>query len=191
VNETSKTILQYSNICLELIANMSVFDITTSQERAQRRFGKRIAPDGAARRSDRGRMRISSKVTEKLIELLGGYHRRSINSVLQSLNEHCAGPGLRPPSRASVYKFMATAIVHAYPVRKLPAGVRQACYNISENTEVPGHQLAFYCFNYGGVAEICFAAGLPWLDLYQAVRMRGWRPASHGLLDAVMLVRRI
>jgi hypothetical protein len=51
---------------------------------------------------------------------------------------------------------------------------------------VPGHQLAFYCFDYGSLAAISFAAGLPWLDLYQARRMRGWRPRSFGLLAAVM-----
>jgi hypothetical protein len=51
---------------------------------------------------------------------------------------------------------------------------------------VPGHQLAFYCFNYGSLGAISYAAGLPWLDLYQARRMRGWRPRSFGLLLAVM-----
>jgi non-specific serine/threonine protein kinase len=34
-------------------------------------------------------------------------------------------------------------------------------------------------------------AGLPWLDLYQARRARGWRTRSRGLLDAVLRAREI
>ena len=68
----------------------------------------------------------------------------------------------------------------------LPTPVVEALYNIAPDWRVPGHQLAFYCFNYGSLGAISFAAGLPWLDLYQARRMRGWRPRSFGLLSAVM-----
>lgn len=56
---------------------------------------------------------------------------------------------------------------------------------------MPGPQLAFYCLNYGSLAAISYAAGLPWLDLYQAGRLRGWRPRSRGLLDAVLRARGI
>ena len=68
----------------------------------------------------------------------------------------------------------------------LPTPVVDALYNIAPDGRVPGHQLAFHCFNYGSLGAISYAAGLPWLDLYQARRMRGWRPRSFGLLLAVM-----
>jgi hypothetical protein len=64
-------------------------------------------------------------------------------------------------------------------------------YNLGPTGTVPGHQLAFYCFNYGSLAAVSYAAGLPWLDLHQARRLQGWRPRSRGLLDAVMRVRGI
>lgn len=86
---------------------------------------------------------------------------------------------------------MATLPAGSYPIAPLPAGVRETLYNLDETGEVPGHQLAFHCFNYGGVAALSFAAGLPWLALYQAARMRGWRARSRGLLDAVIAVRGI
>ena len=66
------------------------------------------------------------------------------------------------------------------------------CSTISTCTRlVPGHQLAFYCFNYGTSDVMSFAAGLPWLDLYQAAHLRGWWPRSRGLLDASLRARRI
>jgi hypothetical protein len=51
--------------------------------------------------------------------------------------------------------------------------------------------VAFAAFNYGDVHAISFASGLPWLALYQADRVRGWRPKSHALLRAVMADRGI
>jgi hypothetical protein len=69
--------------------------------------------------------------------------------------------------------------------------VVDALYNLSPADRIPGHQLAFYCFNYGSLAAISYAAGLPWLDLYQARFLRGWRPRSAGLLEAVMRARGI
>ena len=62
-------------------------------------------------------------------------------------------------------------------------------YNLGPEAEVPGHQLAFYCFNYGDLPAVSFAAGLPWLALYQARRLPGYRARSRGLIDAVMRVR--
>ena len=56
---------------------------------------------------------------------------------------------------------------------------------------VPGHQLAFYLFHHGDTQALSFAAGMPWLELYQANRMRGWRPTSRGLFLAVLRRRRI
>jgi hypothetical protein len=49
----------------------------------------------------------------------------------------------------------------------------------------------FHCLNYGTLPAMCYAAGLPWLDLFQASQLRGWRPRSRSLLQAVMRVRGI
>jgi len=70
-------------------------------------------------------------------------------------------------------------------------GSRAALYNLPRDGEVPGEQLAFYCFNYGDLKAVQYAAGLPWLPLYRAYRMRGWRAQSRGLLRAALLARGI
>ncbi len=101
----------------------------------------------------------------------------------------CDAAGLKAPSRASLYNALSTIDGHAYPVASLPPDVAAALYNLDSTCVVPGRQLAFYCFNYGGLTALTFAAALPWLDLYQARRLRGWRPRSRGLLQAVMRVR--
>lgn len=102
------------------------------------------------------------------------------------------------PARATVYQVMARAVVHQYAINALPSAVRETLYNfeLGDSGEpsaalVPGHQLAFHCFNYGGLAALSFGAGLPWLSLYQAARMRGFRPKSRALLQAVLKARRI
>jgi len=71
----------------------------------------------------------------------------------------------------------------------LPPAVRAALYNLDDDAMVPAAQLAFYCFNYGNLGAMSYAAGMPWLALFQAKRMRGWRFSSKGVLDAVMRVR--
>jgi hypothetical protein len=86
---------------------------------------------------------------------------------------------------------MARAKVHSFAIADLPHAARESLYNLPETGEVPGHQLAFYCLNYGGLDAISFAAGLPWLALYQADLLPGWRPRSHGLLKAIRLARSI
>ena len=86
---------------------------------------------------------------------------------------------------------MARLPTPGHRVGDLPEAVRSALYNLDDETTVPGTQLAFYCFNYGGPTALSFAAGLPWLSLYQASRLRGWRRKSKGVLRAVMRVRRI
>ena len=98
---------------------------------------------------------------------------------------------MRAPSRATLYQLMATTPPASQSIAELPPAVRAALYNLSDSGEVPGHQLAFYCFNYGGIEAMSFAAGLPWLALYQAARMRGWRARSRGLLAAVLSARGI
>jgi len=79
----------------------------------------------------------------------------------------------------------------SYDLSHLPTPVRSSCYNLEPGSVIPGHQLVFYAFNYGGTRAISYAAGLPWLVLYKAARLPGWRPKSRGLLRAVMRVRRI
>jgi hypothetical protein len=81
--------------------------------------------------------------------------------------------------------------VPTYRVGDLPAPVQDALYNLEPDSEVPAHQLAFYCVNYGDLEAVSFAAGLPWLAIYQALRMRGYRPKSRGLIEAVARARRI
>jgi hypothetical protein len=49
--------------------------------------------------------------------------------------------------------------------------------------------VVFYCFNTGDLAAMSFAAGLPWLALYQALRMPGHRPMCHALLEAAARAR--
>ena len=111
--------------------------------------------------------------------------------LLQRTAERCGEGGLGPPSRASVYKLLASVPTRTYRLRDLPPAVRDALYNLGPASEVPGHQVAFYCFNYGDLAAMSFAAGLPWLALYQALRLPGYRVRSRGLVEAVALARGI
>ena len=109
--------------------------------------------------------------------------------VLRQLGERCRSHGLEPPSRATVYKLLATLPTPVYRLAELPPAVQHALYNLAPDSQVPAHQVAFYCFNYGDLGAISFAAGLPWLALYQARRLPGHRSKSRGLLEAVMHVR--
>lgn len=84
-----------------------------------------------------------------------------------------------------------------YALKSLPLEAREALYNIDVATsvdtvhEVPGDQLAFYCFNYGRPRAVSFAAGLPASCLKAAKLRPGWRPKSRALLVAVMNYRGI
>lgn len=120
-----------------------------------------------------------------------GFDRPSVAVLQRRIADLCAAQGLKPPSRASLYKALSTIEGHAYDVSQLPSHVAGTLYNLAPEAGVPGRQLAFYCFNYGSLAAVSFAAGLPWLDLYQASRLRGWRQRSRGLLQAVMRARGI
>lgn len=110
---------------------------------------------------------------------------------MAQLADHCAATGLRAPARATIYESMARTPARSYAVAELPAAAREALYNLSPTGRVPGHQLAFYCLNYGGLEAVSFAAGLPWLALYQAARLPGWRKRSRGLLEAIRRTRGI
>jgi hypothetical protein len=160
-----------------------LFDITKSQCQAKERLA-RIST--RRRRSDSGRSRLPEAVLAELRAAALGDDRPSMAALRRLVSERCRSTGLKPPARASLYNALARLAGHSYTVATLPTPVVEALYNIAPDGRVPGHQLAFYCFNYGSLGAISYAAGLPWLDLYQARRMRGWRPRSFGLLLAAM-----
>lgn len=104
---------------------------------------------------------------------------------LAEIGRRCRRERLRPPSRATVYKLLDTLPTSSYRFRELPPPVQEALYNLGPGGEVPGHQVAFYCFNYGDLAAVSYASGLPWLAIHQAVNLPGWRARSRGLAEAV------
>ncbi len=168
---------------------MSVFDIGASEQRARHRLQSAPHSGGRRPRSDRGRSRIDPRVLAVLSAVTAGYDRPSMAAILKRVNEQCRRKRLTPPSRATIYKMLATLPTPRYRVAELPAAVQAALYNLGPDSDVPTHQIAFYCFNYGDVRAMSFAAGLPWLALYQAQRMPGHRPKSRGALHAVALAR--
>jgi len=167
---------------------MSPFDIESSLERARRRLrgrpGSRRRP-----RSDRGRFRLDPRVQSIVEEAIGGHDRPAMAAMLRTVSGRCRELGLTPPSRATLYKLMAGLPTGSYRLGDLPPAVQDALYNLQPDSEVPARQVAFYCFNYGDLRAMSFAAGLPWLALYQARRLPGFRARSRGLLDAVATAR--
>jgi hypothetical protein len=165
---------------------MSAFDLTKSLARAAERFG---AGKGAAKprrsRSDRGRSRLPEPVLEFLNRALAGMDRPRFTETEAAVTHFCKERGFSCPSRATLYHYFTTAPL-VFEFSELPAAVRRSLYNLGEESRVPAHQVVFAAFNYGDTGAISFASGLPWLALYQADRMRGWRPKSHALLRAVM-----
>ena len=123
--------------------------------------------------------------------MLSGHQYPVVSELLRRLERACDRLDETCPSRATVYKFMSRDPGMLYDLDELPGAVRAALYNLQPGARIPGAQLAFYCFNYGDLAAVQFAAGLPWLALYQAARMRGWRARSQGLLRAVLRTREI
>ena len=166
---------------------MSAFDINESLARARQRLeGETRAP-----RADRGRVRLDPRMVEHLRELLGGDEKPCITDVVRELKRRGEQEGVRAPSRGTVYQAMDKLPTRRHRVADLPSTVRSALYNFDESSEVPEAQIAFYCFNYGTLAAVSFASGLPWLALHQAAKMSGYRRKSRGLLDAALTVRRI
>jgi hypothetical protein len=174
--------------CELSIIKPTVFDLKQSQEAAKARL--RVA-SRRRRRSDRGRSRLPAVVLAEVRTSALGVGRPSMSGLQKRVAAVCRASRLRTPSRASLYNAFATIEGHSYEIASLPPPVLEVLYNLAPTGSVPGPQLAFYCFNYGSLTEVSYAAGLPWLDLYQARRLRGWRPRSRGLLDAVMRVRGI
>jgi len=131
-------------------------------------------------------------VRAELRRLLAGDEYPGARALLDQLASFCLREKVRCPSRATLYKLMEREPGRSYEMATLPPAAQAALYNLHATaSRVPGPQLAFYCFNYGELAAIHFAARLPWLALHQASRMRGWRPRSRGLLRAVLAARRI
>lgn len=170
---------------------MSAFDIAKSQETAIRRLRSARPASGRRPRSDRGRPRFDAQVLSWLIEATAGYERPPMAEMRERIAERCRSAGVKPPSRATVYKMLGTLPTPTYTVAALPPAVRSALYNLEPDSDVPGHQVVFYCLNYGDLAALSFAAGLPWLALYQARRLPGYRSRSRGLLEAIARVRGI
>jgi Mu DNA binding, I gamma subdomain len=163
-----------------------MFDISSSQARARKRLG---AASSRRRRSDAGRSRMRPELLAELRAQVLAAERPSMTEIHRRLAAFARQRGWRPPARATLYAALSTLEGSQHEVARLPPPVQAALYNLAPDAVVPGHQLAFYCFNYGSLAAMSFAAGLPWLDLYQARRARGWRPRSRGLLLAALRAR--
>lgn len=167
----------------------SPFDLASSLERTRLRMGKGTGPSPRAPRSDRGLSRLPPEVTAAVAEALSDQERPRASEILARVAETCAARGLPPPSRATVYRLMDLLPCPRVRAGDLPPAVREALYNLEADSEVPLHQVAFLCFNHGDLRAISFAAGLPWLALHQALRLRGWRGRSRGLAEAVAAAR--
>ena len=169
----------------------SVFDMADSLERARQRLGVSAGGPPRAQRSDRGISRLSAAAQACMAEALSGHERPRTRDLLARIRACCLARGAKAPSRATVYKAMDKTPCPTYVVADLPPPVQAALYNLDAASQVPAHQVAFYCFNYGTLSAVSFAAGLPWLALHQARRMPGHRPKSRGLIEAVARVRGI
>ena len=170
---------------------MSIFDLDASLERAERRLAQPGRSSRRRRRSDAGKSRLPQQVDAYLRDLVQTQERPPMKDVLADLGAFCRKRGLTAPSRATVYTCLSRMRTLELHARDLPPSAREALYNLDGAAAVPSAQVAFYCFNYGSLAAMSFAAGLPWLALYQAERMRGWRPKSRGVLRAVLRARGI
>ena len=163
-----------------------MFDLEASQLRASQDLRA-----GARRRSDAGRSRLSPEVLRELQLLVREIDRPSMAELRRDLTAACRARGLRPPSRASLYNLLPRLDGNSYQVAALPPHVAATLHNLAPDSRVPGHQLVYHCLCHGSLAAASFAAGLPWLDLYQAWHRRGWPPRSRALLRATLRVRGI
>ncbi len=172
---------------------MSLFNIDASIARARERFGEAPLTVGGKRRprSDRGRPRVPAVVIEAMAPSLHALERPPFAQMRAAVAARCQEAGCKTPARATLYALIARAPAPSYAPADLPAYVRETLYNLPGVASIPAPQLVFHCFNYGGVTAMSFASGLPWLALYQAARLRGWRPKSRGVLLAVMRLRGI
>lgn len=167
---------------------MSSFDLEQSLERAGRRLARR-PPTTRRRRSDAGQSRLHPAVLAAVRAAALEADRPAMAEVRRRVDRVCRQRGLQSPSRAGLYNALARAEGHVYAIAALPRDARRALHNLAADGSVPGHQLVYACVNHGSLAAVSFAAGLPWLDLHHAARLRGWRPRSRGLLEAILAVR--
>ncbi len=167
---------------------MAPFDLAASLRNAEKRLGS-TETRTRRRRSDLGRLRLDPRAVAAVAAVFSGHDRPPMTAALAEVARTCRRRRVAPPSRATVYKLLGVLPTPRYRIADLPASVRAALYNLDPEGEVPGHQLAFFCFNYGDVAAASFASGLPWLALHQALRLPGWRPRSRGLAEAVARAR--
>jgi hypothetical protein len=165
-----------------------MFDLSESQLRARARLDRQST---RRRRSDAGHSRLPPAVLAVLGRAALGRDRPSMGALQRQVADVCTDQGIRPPARASLYAAIGRIDGHVYAIAALPGAVSDTLYNLASDGTVPGPQLVFNCFNYGSVAAICYAAGLPWLDVFQASKLRGWRPRSRSLLQSVMRLRGI
>jgi hypothetical protein len=165
-----------------------MFDLGQSQAEARKRLGPYSL---RRRRVDAGRSRLRPELLSELRALVLAAERPSMMAVQRRLAAFARERGWRPPSRAALYAALARIDGSRFEASSLPEPARAALYNLAVDALVPGHQLAFYCFNYGSIEAQSFAAGLPWLDLHQASLARGWRPRSRGLLLAALRAREL
>ncbi len=164
-----------------------MFDLAQSLEAAR----ERLKPARRKARADRGVWRFDPVARASLDELLSSQEKPPMRELLAELGRRCAAHGARPPSRATVYKYLDRAPVPLLNAARLPPAVREVLYNLDEDAAVPAHQVAFRAINEGGLRALTYAAGLPWLALHRARKLRGWRSRSRGLLRAICRARGI
>jgi hypothetical protein len=163
-----------------------MFDFTLSQSRARERLG---TARSRRRRSDAGRSRLRPELLAELRSQVLAAEPPSMTAIHRRLAALARERGWRPPARATLYAALSSVDGSRHVRGALPEPVQAALYNLAPEAIVPGHQVAFCCFNHGSLAAASYAAGLPWIDLYQASRARGWRPRSRGLLLAALRAR--
>ncbi len=164
------------------------FDFEASQRNAAARLG---ADTGRARRRDSGLLRLDPHVIALVREELLGQAKPDMSALHDLIKKRCALVRRRCPSRSSLYTIADKVSGHTYLASELPVWVRDVLHNVDPTSAVPGRQVAFACINSGDTRALSFAASLPWLDLFQARRMRGFRAKSVGLLDAICAARGI
>lgn len=170
---------------------MSHINLADSFELARRKLGRTPETKPRRHRSDRGEFRIERQILAEFEQLVLGQERPPVADLIGQLMATCRPIGKPVPARATIYRLLAGVRGHHYRMSELPAEIRATLYNLSNDADIPGGQLAFCCLNYGGLSAMSYAAGLPWLDLYQARTKRGWRAKSRGLVDAICRVRHI
>lgn len=164
-----------------------MFDFQDSVLKAEARLSR---PGGRRRRADAGRSRLPDPVQSVLREAAADHDRPAMAELRRRLADVAERSGVRAPSRATLYTAFDRLEGNSYRIGSLPEPVSRCLHNLEPSGRVAGRHLVFACLNYGTLQALSFAAGLPWLDLHQSRRLRGWRPRSRGLLDAILRRRR-